>query len=331
MTRRHLLLALTSLAACLALLGFASATDAQQPVAPRRIGVVLVDFSPESKEAEAFRKGLRDAGYAEGRDVVIEWRSANGDYDKVPDLVADLVQHKVDVIVADSTIATRAAKGATSTIPIVMAIVADPIGSGLVASLAHPGGNVTGLSLMLTELSAKRLQLLKEAVPRLTRVAVLWNSDTPFHPKVIEELKAAAPSMSIELNFVGARTLEEIGPAISAASRAHSQALYVIGSPLFLAHRMALVKPASKARLPAIYTVRQYVDAGGLISYGPNLSDLMRQSAGYVDKILRGAKPGDLPIEQPAKFELVVNLKTANALGLSIPESILLRADEVIK
>jgi putative ABC transport system substrate-binding protein len=330
-TRRAFVFALLALTACLGSFVFSSAADAQQSASPRSIGVVLVDFSPESKEAEAFRQGLRDAGYAEGRDVVIEWRSANGDYDKVPELVADLVKHKVEVIVADSTIASRAASRATSKIPIVMAIVADPVGSGLVASLAHPGGNVTGLSLMLTELSAKRLQLLKEAVSRLTRVAVLWNSDSPFHPKVIEELKAAAPSMSVELNFVDARTLDEIGPAFSAASRAHSQALYVIGSPVFLAHRMALLKPASKARLPAIYAVRQYVDEGGLMSYGPNLRDLMRQSAGYVDRILRGAKPGDLPIEQPAKFELVVNLKTAKALGLTIPESILLRADEVIR
>ena len=182
-------------------------------------------FSPESKEAQAFRQGLRDAGYAEGRDVVIEWRSANGDYDRVPELVADLVQRKVDVIVVDSTLATQAVKRATSTIPIVMAIVADPVGSGLVASLAHPGGNVTGLSLMMTELSAKRLQLLKETIPRLTRVAVLWNPDTPYHPKVIEDLKAAAPSLSIELSFVSVRTPEEFGPAFSAVSRAHAQAL----------------------------------------------------------------------------------------------------------
>ena len=246
-------------------------------------------------------------------------------------MAADLVQSKVDVIVVDGTLATRAAKRATSTIPIVMALVADPVGSGLVANLAHPGGNVTGLSMMATELSAKRLQLLKETIPRLTRVAVLWNPDTPYHPKVIEDLKAAAPSLAIELNFVGVRTPEQFGPAFSAVSRAHAQALYVIGDPFFLTHRTTLLKLASKARLPVIYAEREFADEGGLMSYGPNLGDEFRRSAGYVDKILKGAKPGDLPIEQPTKFELVVNLKTAQALGITIPESILLQADEVIR
>jgi putative ABC transport system substrate-binding protein len=222
-------------------------------------------------------------------------------------------------------------KRATSTIPIVMTSVADPVGSGLVASLAHPGGNVTGLSNMLVELSVKRLQLLKETIPQLTRVAVLWNPDTPFHPKVIADLKAAAPSLSIELNFVSARTPEELGPAFSAVSRAHAQALYVITDGLFFNRRMTLVQLASEARLPAIYWQRNFPDESGLMSYGPNLGDLMRRSAAYVDKILKGAKPGDLPIEQPTKFELVVNLKTAKALGLTIPQSVLLQADEVIR
>jgi putative ABC transport system substrate-binding protein len=302
----------------------------QQPASPRRIGVLLVTFSPESKEAQAFRQGLRDAGYAEGRDVVIEWRSANGDYDQITQLAGDLVQRKVDVIVVDSTVAAQAAKRSTSTIPIV-AHVADPVGSGLVASLAHPGGNVTGLSIMMAELSAKRLQLLKEAIPRLTRVAVLWNPDTPFHAKVVEDLKAVAPSLSIELSFVGVRTSKQFGPAFSAVSRAHAQALYVIGDPFFMVHRTTLFKLASKARLPGIYGGRQFVDAGGLMSYGTDSGDSFRRAAGYVDKILKGAEPGDLPIEQPTKFELVVNLKTANALGLTIPQSILQRADEVIQ
>ncbi len=331
MSRRIFALALATLAACLGPFGLASAADSQQPASPRRIEVLLVNFSPESKEAQAFRQGLQDAGYVEGRDVVIEWRTASGDYARVPEVVADLVQRKVDVIVSDSTIGTRALKRATSTIPIVMATVSDPIGSGFVTSLARPGGNVTGFSLMTTELSAKRLQLLKETIPRLARVAVLSNPDTPYVPKMIEEVKAAAPSLSIELNFVSARTPEEFGPAFSAVSRAHTQALYVIGDPFFFTHRMALLKLASKARLPAIYAGRQYADAGGLMSYGANWADLFRRSAGYVDKILKGAKPGDLPIEQPTKFELVVNLKTAKALGITIPESILLRADEVIR
>ena len=212
-----------------------------------------------------------------------------------------------------------------------MAFAGDPVGSGLVASLAHPGGNITGLSTMATELSAKRLQLLKEAIPRVSRVAVLWNPDTPTYAKAIEELKAVAPSLSIELNFVSARTPEEVGPAFAAVSRAHAEALYIIPDAFFFTHRMTLLKLASKAQLPVTYGDRHFADAGALMSYGPNVDDLFRRSAGYVDKILKGAQPGDLPIEQPTKFELVVNLKTAKALGLTIPQPVLLRADEVIR
>ena len=304
---------------------------AQQTEAPRYVGVLLVNVSPESKEARAFRKGLRDAGYSEGRDVVIEWRSANGDYEQVPRLVADLIHRKVDVIVTETTVATREVQRATSTIPIVMALVSDPVGAGLVASLAHPGGNVTGLSVMTAELSAKRLQLLAEVIPGLSRVVVLRNPDSPFHTKVIEELRAAALSLSIDLIFVSARTPEEIAPAFSAINRAHAQALYIIEDPFFFTHRRTLLKLASKDRLPIIYAYRAFADEGALISYGTSLNDLLRRSAGYVDKILKGAKPGDLPIEQPTRFELVVNLKTAKTLGLAIPESILLQADEVIR
>jgi putative ABC transport system substrate-binding protein len=322
---------LAALAASPAIVFRPQSAYAQQPASPRRIGVLLVSRSPEHKDVQQFRQGLRDAGSAEGRDVVIEWRSANGDYDRVPAFVADLVQRKVDVIVTDTTLATRAAMRATSTIPIVMAIVADPVGSGLVANLAHPGGNVTGLSLMMIELTAKRLQLLKEAIPRVARVAVLWNPDSPYSAKMIEELKAAAPSLSIELSFVGVRTPEQFGPAFSAVSRARAQALYIIEDPFFFTHRPTLLKLALKARLPAIYGERQFPDEGGLMSYGANFGDMFRRSAGYVDKILKGAKPGDLPIEQPTKFELVLNLKTAKALRVTIPQSILLQADEVIR
>ena len=331
LSRRAFVSSLAALAASPAMVFKPQSAYAQQPTAPRRIGVLLVALSPESKEVQAFRQGLRDAGYAEGRDVVIEWRPAYGDYARIPGLVADLVQRKVDVIVVSSTVAAQAVKSATSTIPIVMSTVGDPVGSGLVASLARPGGNVTGLSQLLAELTAKRLQLLKEAIPRLTRVAVLWNPDTPFHAKAIEDLKAAAPSLSIELKFVGVRTPEEIGPAFSAVSRARAQALYVLDAPLFYVHRMTLAKLASKARLPAIYSDRRFTDEGGLMSYGANYADLMRRAAGYVDKILKGAKPGDLPIEQPTKFEFVVDLKTAKAIGITIPQSILLQADELIR
>jgi len=329
--RRALACGLAALVACFGPPGFASAADAQQPASPRHIGVLLVLASPEGKEADAFRQGLRDAGYAEGRDVVIEWRSANGDYARLPDLAADLVHRNVDVIVADTTFATRAVKNATSTIPIVMALVADPVGSGLVTNLAHPGGNVTGLSIMLAELSAKRLQLLKEANPRLGRVAVLWNPATPYHPKAIEELKAVAPSLAIELSFAAVRTPEQFDPAFAAVSRARAQALYVLDAPLFFTHRPTLLKLAAKARLPVISGEKAFSDDGALMSYGANYWDQLRRSVVYVDKILRGAKPGDLPIEQPTKFELVVNLKTARVLGMTIPESVLLQADEVIR
>lgn len=303
----------------------------QKPALPRRIGVLLVIFSPESKEAQAFRQGLRDAGYEEGRDVIIEWRNANGDYDRIPGLVADLVQRKVEVIVVETTLAAQTIKRATSTIPIVMALVGDPVGSGLIASLPRPGGNVTGLSSMTIPLSTKRLQLLKEAVPQATRVAVMWNPDTPWHTKVVEDLKAVAPSMSIELAFVGVRTPEEIGPAFSAIGRGRAEALQLIESPLFSTQRMTLLNLVSKSRLPAMYPERQFADSGGLMSFGTNIGDLYRRSAGYVDKILKGAKPANLPIEQPTKFEFVVNVRTAKALGITIPQSILVRADEVIR
>jgi len=311
------LFALVALIAYLGPFGLANAADAPPSGAPRRIGVLFGGLSPNSNEAQQFRKGLRDAGYSEGRDVVIEWRTAGGDVSRTPELAADLVQSKVEVIVATGTVATQAAKRATSTIPIVMTVVADPVGSGLVTSLAHPGGNVTGFSSMLAELSAKRLQLLKQAVPGVARVAVLWNPDTPWHARAVESLKAARPSLSIELNFVSARSPEGFASAFSAITRSHGQALCVLDDALFLVNRATLVKLASKARLPVIY--------------GANFGGLFRQSAGYVDKILKGAKPGDLPIEQPTKFELVINLKTAKALGITIPESILLRADEVIR
>ena len=331
MTRRAFTRDLAALVGSLGLACLPVKADAQQPASPRLIGVLLVAFSLESKEAQAFRQGLRDAGYAEGRDVVIEWRSADGDYARIPELATDLVQRKVDVIVVDSTPGAQAVKRATSTIPIVMAIVGDPVGSGLVTNLAHPGGTVTGFSVLAAALSAKRLQLLKETVPRLTRVAALWNPDTQWHAKAVEELKAVAPSLSIELSFVSVRTPEDFAPAFSAVSRAHAQALYVFDDAQFVVHRRTLLRLASKARLPGIYGVRHFPDEGGLMSYGANYADHWRRSAGYVDKILKGAKPGDLPVEQSTKFEFVVNLRTAKALGLTIPRSILLQADEVIR
>jgi len=330
-TRRAFTRNFTALVASLGLACVPVRSDAQQPAPPRRIGVVLVARSPEDKEWQAFRQELLEAGYAEGRNLVIEWRFSSGDYARVPELVRDLVQRRVEVIIVDTTVATQTAKHATSTIPIVMTSIADPVGSGLVASLARPGGNITGLSIMATDLGGKRLQLLKDLVPHLARVAVLTNPDSTFTPKVSDELKAVAPSLAIELSFVGVRTPEGFGPAFTIIRRAHAQALYVIEDSFFFTHRTTLSKLTSEARLPAIFAQARVVEEGGLMSYGPDFSDLFRRSAGYVDKILKGAKPGDLPIEQPIKYELTVNLKTAKALGITIPESILQRADEVIR
>jgi putative ABC transport system substrate-binding protein len=280
-TRRAFTFALGALAVGTG--GLPGSAEAQPPASRRRIGVLLVLLSPAGKEARAFQQGLRDAGYTDGRDVVIEWRSADGDYARLGQLAADLVQRKVDVIVADTTPATRAAQRATSTIPIVMAIVADPVGDGLVAGLSQPGGNVTGLSIMLAELAAKRLQLLKEAMPSLTRVVVLWNPPTPYHARAVENLKAVAPSLAVELTFVSVRTPDEIVPAFEAVNRARAQALYVIDSPPFFTHRTTLLQLAAKARLAVISGERPYADEGGLLSYGPNYEDQLRRTAGYVD------------------------------------------------
>ena len=307
------------------------AAQAQQTASPHRIGVLLVGLLPESKPAKHFRLGLRDAGYLEGRDVVIEWRSANGDYDRVPALIADLLTGKVDVIVEDSTVGTELTKRATSTIPIVMALVLDPVGSGLVKSLAYPGENVTGLSMMATELYAKRLQLLKDINPRLIRAVVLWNPDHPFHEKPAAEIKAVAPSLSIELSFVDVRTPDQFGTAFSDITRANAQALYVVEDPVFFTHRVAILEMASAARLPTIHELTRWPEAGALMSYGPDLNDLFRRAAFYVARILKGAKPADLPVEQPTKFELVINLQTAKALGLDVPPTLLTLADEVIE
>jgi putative ABC transport system substrate-binding protein len=303
---------------------------AQQAASPRRIGFLLVGLSPESKQAQHFRQGMRDAGYSEGRSIAIEWRTAKGDYDRVPELVADLVRNKVELIVVDSTVATQVAMRST-TIPVVMALVVDPVGSGLVKSLAQPGGFVTGLSMMTTELNAKRLELLKEVVPGLRRVAVLWNPDHPFHAKVAADLKLIAPSLSIDLSFASMRTPDQFAAAFSEASRAQAEALYVVEDPIIFAHRTTFLDLASKGRLPTIHELRRWPEQGALMSYGPDLHDLFYRSASYVDRILKGAKPADLPVEQPTKFELAINLKTAKALGLTIPPTLLARADEVIE
>jgi putative ABC transport system substrate-binding protein len=324
--RRHVLPVALALSFAVA----TTATWAQQNKLPI-VGVLSGGARSDDATIEALRQGLRELGYLEGRTIRIEFRTGQGHVDRMPSLAEELVQLKADVIVVGNAAAAQAVKRASATIPIVM-VASDLVGTGLVTDLAHPGGQVTGLSSVTTELHAKRLQLLKEAIPRLTRVAVLWNPDmAPWQTKALEELKAAASSLSIELRFVGVRTPETSDAAFSTASRGHAQALYLLENPLFFYQRKALAKLALKARLPAMYGTRAFADEGGLMSYGVNYVDQVHRAAGYVDKILKGARPGDLPIEQPTKFELVVNLKTAKALGLTIPEPILIRADEVIR
>ncbi len=318
-------------------LGFLCAplsAETQQPTKVHRIGY-LGNVPPTAPDAErvinAFRQGLRDLGYVEGQNLVIEWRFAEGKHERYPALAADLVRLKVALIVAGVTPAAVAAKDAAGTTPIVMISAADPVALGLVASLPRPGGNVTGLSGVLLDLSAKQLQLLKEAVPRVTRVAVLWNPGNPAHPPVLKETEAAARTLRVQLQVVEARGPDAFAGAFAAITREHAGALLVLSDPMFFFHREQLAELAAKNRLPSMYAYREAVDAGGLMSYAASLADLFRRAATYVDKILKGAKPADLPVEQPTKFELVVNLKTAKALGLTIPQSVLIRADEVIQ
>jgi ABC-type uncharacterized transport system substrate-binding protein len=305
--------------------------EAQQVALPR-IGFLLVGLSPESKAAQHFRRGLSDAGYIEGRNITIEWRYAQGDYGRISAFIDEFVRSNIDVMVMDSTVGTAAAKRATSTIPIVMALVLDPVGSGLIQSLARPGGNVTGLSMMTTiELTSKRLQLLKAVIPKLSHVAVMWNPDHPLHHREVDNLKARAPSLAIELSFVAVRGAEQFESTFLDISGTTVQALYVIDDPLFFAQRATLLALAAAAKLPTLHDLRRFPEEGALMSYGPDLYDLFRRSAGYVARILKGTKPADLPVEQPVRFELVMNLKTAKALGLDIPPTLLALADDVIE
>ena len=296
------------------------------------VAYLAVAASSDDPAIEAFRQALRELGYVEGRNIKIEFRSAEGQVDRLPNLAQELVQLKADVIVVGNSLAAQAIQRAAPTTPIVI-VAFDPLAAGLVTNLAHPGGSITGLSSMSPELSAKRLQLLKETLPRLNRVAVVRSaaSLTTSTTRMIEDLKAAAPLMSIELNFVSVRTPEELGAAFSAAKQTRAQAVYLLESAVFYSQRATLARLALEARLPTIYGTRAFAEDGGLMSYGVNYADQLRRAAGYVDRIFKGAKPGDLPIEQPTSFELVVNLRTARALGITIPESVLLRADKVIR
>jgi putative ABC transport system substrate-binding protein len=306
--------------------------QAQQPKKIPRIGF-LIAASPSAiaTRIEAFRQGLRELGYVEGKDIVIEWRYAEGKLDRLPALAAELVRLKVEVIVTSGPAGTRAAKEVTNTIPIVMANDADPVGSGVVASLARPGGNITGLSSLAPEISGKRLELLKEIIPTLSRVAILGTSTRPGHAQALREVELAAGAFGVKLQYLDVLDPKDIETAFRAASKERAEAVLALGSPVFVLHRKQLADLAVKNWLPAIYDRREFVDDGGLLSYGVSLNDLHRRSATYVDKILKGAKPADLPVEQPTKFELVINLKTAKQIGLTIPPNVLSRADKVIK
>ncbi len=309
------------------------AAEAQQAGKVYRIGY-LGTSSPslEPHYVEAFRQKLRDLGYIEGQNSVIEYRWAEGQDDRLPGLAAELVRLKADVIVTTGTPGTLAAKQATKTIPIVMASSGNPVQSGLVASLNRPGGNVTGLSIFAPELEGKRLELLKEAVPRLSRVALLWNPANPALTVIFQQTQIAAQALRLTLQpVVEVRRVTDFENAFSTIAGARPQALVVLVDRLLLAHRRRIVDFAANSRLPAMYGYRDYVDAGGLMSYAPSNIDLFRGAAIYVDKILKGANPANLPVQQPAKFELVINLKAAKALGLTIPPSLRLRADEVIQ
>ena len=280
---------------------------------------------------EAFRQGLRDLGWTEGKNITIEVRFAEGKTERLPALAAELARQRVDLIATASTPAALAAKQATSTIPIVMGFVADPVGSGVVRSLARPGGNITGWTHQGLELRGKYLELLKEAVPDAIRFGVLWNPANPVHHLSMGTIEAAARRLKVELYPVGVQEPKEIEGAFSTLAGKRVDALVVFPDGMFIAQMSVIVGLAARRRLPAMYGVREYAEAGGLMSYGTNLLDMFRLSASFVDKILKGARPADLPVEQPTKFELIVNLKTANALGLTIPSALLQRADEIIQ
>jgi len=310
------------------------AAEAQQAAKIPRIGYLAPNLAATPQLPEAFRQGLRDLGYVEGRNVVIEYRDAEGKPERFPALAAELVALKVDVIVASGTPVALAAKHATRTIPIVLLSGADPVGSGLVTSLARPGGNVTGLSNLSHQLVGKCLEQLKQAVPGVSRVAVLWQPGVigeRTEKDILKEADVAARALGVRLQVVEARGPADFDRAFSDMTRARADALTVLTSSMFFFERRRLVDLAAKNRLPAVYPWREFVDAGGLMAYGANIPDMFRRAATYVDKILKGAKPGDLPVEQPTKFELVINLKTAKALGLTIPQSVLGRADELIQ
>jgi putative tryptophan/tyrosine transport system substrate-binding protein len=306
--------------------------EAQQPAKIPRIGYVTgVSSSGESPRVEAFRQGLRDLGYVEGKNIALEYRYADAKFDKLPALADELIRLKVDVLVVSTTFAVQAAKNATKTIPIVFSGVTDPVTAGLVDSLARPGGNITGFTNIASVLSGKRLELLKETVPKLSRVSVLWDPRNPGSTPQWKESQISAKELGLQLYSMEVSSSDEYESAFKEAVKARSGALAVTADPLANSHPKRIADLATKNRLPAIYPWEHFVNSGGLMSYGPNFAAVGRDVARYVDKILKGTKPADLPVEQPTKFELIINLKTAKVLGLTIPPVVLMRAEKVVK
>jgi putative ABC transport system substrate-binding protein len=328
-SRRQLLIALGAGSFTISL-----ASVAQQPGKVWRVGFLSARNRPASIDADdfgAFPKGMRELGYVEGKNLVIEWRFAEGKVERLPGLAAELVQLRVDVIVTQSTPATSAAQKATTTIPIVMSTVGDPIGSGFIKSLPRPGGNITGLANMIIELSPKHLEMLSSMVPKLSRVAVLLNPDNGSNPATLKTVQAAAQKLNIKILPFEARTPQEIENAFSGITREHAGAVILAQDSVFVGQRRRIAELALKNRLPSIAATRDFAESGFLIAYGTSFADLFRRTATHVDKIFKGATPADLPVEQPTTFELVINGKTAKALGLKIPQSLLVSADKVIE
>ena len=325
MDRRRFLL--TSLAG---LLTTSRGAEAQPTKKAPRIGVIG-ELSAADPFLAAFQDGLRELGYREGENIVVEYRYAHGVSERFSDLAAELLRLKIDVLVVGGATAARAAQARTSTVPIVFVLPGDPVGSGLVASLAHPGGNATGTSTLIPELSTKHLELLKRAVPRLARVTVLYNPGTRLTALAVESTREAARALAVELHVIPIRKPDELANALATARAQRADALMALADPVFGIKLALLADLAARHHLPAIYVRREFAEVGGLLAYGPSFPDNFRRAATYVDKILKGAKPGELPIEQPKKVELVINLKTAKALGLTIPQSLLERADAVVR
>jgi len=325
--------AVPSILVVVVLLAVAVIAEAQQPKKVPRIGYLTGSSLPAiSQRTEAFRQGLRELGYVEGKNIVIEWRGAEGKFDRLPALAAELVRLNVDVIVTGGEAATRPAKGVTGSIPIVMTQDDDPVGTGFVASLARPGGNITGLSTLAPERSGKRIELLKEIIPGLSRVAVFGTSTEPSNAQALKEIELAARALGIKLQYLDVLSLKDIEIAFQAAVMERAGAVLMdVSGPITGPRRKEIAQLAVKSRLPVIYGRREPVEAGGLMSYGVSVDDLDRRAATYVDKILKGAKPADLPVEQPIKFEFIINLKAAKQIGLTIPPNVRVRADKVIK